>query len=258
MEHPILQTEVLTIGYSSKKDRITILKDISINLYKNKLYALIGKNGIGKSTLIRTLSGLQDKLSGEIYIQGKAINTISKRALAKQLSIVTTDTIPASNFTVYELVSLGRQAHNNWLGKLSKQDKIAIEKALIATEIQELATLKLQTLSDGQLQKVMIARALAQETPLILLDEPTTHLDLENKIAILLLLKKLAQEKTILISTHEINAILPLADEILIASKKSLLKGFISEKTVQNELKTLFSDKILNFDTKTQQFYVKK
>jgi len=204
------------------------------------------------------LAGLQNSLSGEIIINKTILDKFSKKDLAKQLSIVTTDTIPTSNFTVYELVALGRQPYNNWLGKLNKQDEIIINNALLSTDISELSHRKLTTLSDGQLQKVMIARALAQNTPIILLDEPTTHLDLENKIAILLLLKKLSKEKTILISTHEINSIIPLADELLVASKTAIFKGKLTEKSVENELKSLFSDKILNFDTKTQQFYVKK
>jgi iron complex transport system ATP-binding protein len=258
MEHAILKTVNLSVGYYSKKESLTILQDINIELMPNTFYALIGKNGIGKSTLIRTLAGLQNSLSGELIINKKALDKFNKRALAKQLSIVTTDTIPASNFTVYELVALGRQPYNNWLGKLNKQDKSIIKKALLSTEINELSHRKLATLSDGQLQKVMIARALAQDTAIILLDEPTTHLDLENKTAILLLLKKLSKKKTILISTHEINSIIPLADELLIASKTTIFKGNLTKKTIENELKSLFSDKILNFDTKTQQFYVKK
>jgi iron complex transport system ATP-binding protein len=258
MEQGILKTVNLNVGYYSKKESLTILQDINIELMPNTFYALIGKNGIGKSTLIRTLAGLQNSLSGELIINGKPLDTFNKRALAKQLSIVTTDAIPASNFTVYELVALGRQPYNNWLGTLNKQDKAIIKNALLSTEISELSHRKLTTLSDGQLQKVMIARALAQNTAIILLDEPTTHLDLENKTAILLLLKKLSKEKTILISTHEINSIIPLADELLIASKKAIFKGNLAKKAIENELKSLFSDKILNFDTKTQQFYVKK
>ena len=253
-----IRTQNLCIGYRTKKQELVIAEAITINIKNNGFYALIGNNGTGKSTFIRSLCRLQEVLSGTILINNKPLTNYTANELAKQISFVSTERIPSSNLSVYELIALGRQAHTNWLGALTKNDKKIIEKALIDTNIVSLQNKKINTLSDGQLQQIMIARALAQNTPFIVLDEPTTYLDLENKTMILLLLKKLAKTKTIIIATHEINSILPLADELLISTNNKIIQGKIEEKTIQNVLKNLFSDKFLNFDTKTCQFYVKK
>lgn len=254
----IITVQNLTIGYKTAKKELAIIQDINFELTTNNLYALIGKNGSGKSTLIRTLANLQEKLSGTININGKPLADYTNNELAKLISIVTTEKIPTSNFTVYELVALGRQPYSNWLGKLTQTDKNIIATALQETDTRSLETQKLNTLSDGQLQKVLIARAIAQDTPIILLDEPTTHLDMENKVAILLLLKKLSKTKTILVSTHEINTILPLTTELLIAKRGNIISINTTDKSCENTLKTLFSDKYLTFDTKRQLFFVKK
>jgi len=167
----------------------------------------VGANGIGKSTLLRTLTNVQKPLSGEIYINSKSVLDYEPVELAQQLSLVLTEQIASKNLSVFELVALGRQPYTNWMGNLSQEDITITNKALAQTNIEALKTKKCFELSDGQLQKVMIARALAQDTDLIILDEPTTHLDMYHKAYILKLLKKLAKDtgKTILYSSHEID-----------------------------------------------------
>ena len=195
----LLSTENLSIGYGKK----VLARNIALELNTGDLVGLIGQNGVGKSTLIRTLAALQTKHSGEIYLDGKPIK--SSKSAAKSISVVLTGKSDTLNLTVVELLALGRHPYTGWLGYLKKDDKKKIEEALALMEINYIANTKLFELSDGQLQKAMIARALAQNTAIIILDEPTSHLDLKNKIDVLELLKKIAnQGKGVLISTHEV------------------------------------------------------
>jgi len=196
----VLSTEQLTIGYGEN----VLAKDLSLKLKSGDLVGLIGQNGVGKSTLIRTLAGLQPKLSGEIYFDRKPIKDL--KVLAKSISIVLTGKPDTFNLSVVELLALGRHPYTGWLGYLKQEDKKKIEEALSLMEINYIANKKLFELSDGQLQKAMIARALAQDTDVIILDEPTSHLDLKNKIDVLALLRKISKQgKSVLISTHEVN-----------------------------------------------------
>ena len=177
----IIKTINLSIGYQNKKNVSCIAKDINLSLYKGNLICILGENGIGKSTLLRTLTKVQPKLSGEILFEGRKLETISNIELAKKMSLVLTEKIPESNLTVYELIALGRQPYTNWLGNLTIEDKNHIQLAIKQTNIKDIIDKKHYELSDGQLQKVMIARALAQNTEIITLDEPTAHLDIHNK-----------------------------------------------------------------------------
>ena len=194
-----LSTENLSIGYGEK----VLANNLSLALEKGDLVALIGQNGVGKSTLIRTLIALQPRLAGEILLKGESIESF--KHLARSISIVLTGKPDTLNLSVVELLALGRHPYTGWLGFLRKDDKMRIEEALEVMEINYIANKKLFELSDGQLQKAMIARALAQDTEVIILDEPTSHLDLKNKIEVLALLKKISdQGKCVLISTHEV------------------------------------------------------
>ena len=214
----ILSTSNLTIGYQSKKENIVIAENLNLNLQSGKLIALIGANGIGKSTLLRTLCGIQKPLSGSVLLNDKDILKYEPLSLAQNLSLVLTDKLPPSNLTVFELVALGRQPYTNWLGKLSDIDLEKVNQAIELTQIQHLSNKKHDEISDGQLQKVLVARALAQDTPLIILDEPTTHLDLLHKVSIFKLLKKLSEatNKCILFSTHDIDLAIQLSDEMIV------------------------------------------
>lgn len=198
----VLSTSDLTIGYGNK----TIAKELNLALDSGQLIGLIGQNGVGKSTLLKTLSGFQKPISGEISLFGIPLRNLKPIDRAKKLAVVLTEKPMAQNLTVLELISLGRHPYSGWLGQLRNEDQLAVERALDQCQIHYLVTKRLYELSDGQMQKVMIARALAQETDLILLDEPTSHLDLRNKVEVLDLLSAISKTgKSILISTHEIS-----------------------------------------------------
>ncbi len=249
-KNPILKLSNLSIGYFHKKKEQIILKNITVSVMDAKFIALVGKNGIGKSTLLRSISRTQPILNGTIKIQDKNSKNLSAVELSKQLSIVLSERIPPSNFTVYEIIALGRQVYTNWIGKLSKKDIQIIKNAIDLCAIKHLKNKKIDELSDGQYQKVLIARAIAQDTAIILLDEPTAHLDIENKIEIFHLLHKLVktQQKTILISSHEIQLCLKYADDLWILSKNSFIAK--PKKTVleQQLLNQIFSSKHVEFD----------
>ena len=198
----LLQTHELTIGYGDKP----LISDIDVSLTSGQLVGLIGQNGVGKSTLIRTLSGFQKPIRGKIELSGNNISKMKSSEIATKMGVVLTEKPMALNLSVLELISLGRHPYSGWLGQLSKEDIAHVEAAIEQTQIEYVLNKRLFELSDGQLQKVMIARVLAQDTDIILLDEPTSHLDLRNKIEVLDLLKEISQSgKGVLISTHEIS-----------------------------------------------------
>jgi iron complex transport system ATP-binding protein len=206
-----LKTDQLSIGYSPEK---VLIKDISVELNAGKLIGLVGQNGVGKSTFIRTLCGLQKPISGSVLIGSKEIQEFTPNEIAKQISVVLTGKPESLNLSVIDLITLGRFPYSGWLGTLKKEDEEKIEEAISQMEINYIAQKRLFELSDGQLQKVMIARALAQDTGVIILDEPTSHLDLKNKIEVLELLRKISSSgKSILISTHEIQLTAQTCDE---------------------------------------------
>ena len=175
----------MSVGYTSRRKNTAVANDISFGLTKGELVAIVGINGIGKSTLLRTLGRVQPKLSGSVLIKNKPIETLKSEELATLVSVVLTEPIASKNLTVFQLVSLGRHPYTNWIGTLSADDLSKILKAIKILELEPLQNTKCYELSDGQLQKVMIAKALAQDTEIILLDEPTTHLDLYHKVHIL-------------------------------------------------------------------------
>ncbi|WP_345742082.1 ABC transporter ATP-binding protein [Cellulophaga baltica] len=221
-KHIALEIANLSIGYQRKKQDIIIAQDISFALNKGELAAIVGVNGIGKSTLLRTLGTVQKSISGAIAIEDKALQNYAPLELATKISLVLTEAIASKNLTVAELIALGRQPYTNWLGTLTEVDKAKTKEAIQLVEIEALQHKKCYELSDGQLQRVMIARALAQDTPIILLDEPTSHLDLYHKVQILKLLKTIAHQtqKTILFTTHEIEVALQLCDKMLLLRKE--------------------------------------
>lgn len=216
-----------------------MLQGILIFPSYRELAAIVGINGIGKSTLLRTLGNVQPKLSGSITLNNLPLEQHTIAELAAEISVVLTEPIASKNLTVLELISLGRQPYTNWIGKLTTEDKEKISLALDMVQIAELRFKKCYELSDGQLQRVMIARAIAQDTQLILLDEPTTHLDLYHKVQILKLLKSIAHttKKTILFTTHEIEIAIQLCDKMLILEKTQSTFGSPCELIQQKVLK---------------------
>ena len=254
----ILTTSNLSVGYSSKKEIKTIATHINLNLKKGELIALIGANGIGKSTLLRTLIGIQPPLSGNIILNGININEYDSISFAQNLSIVLTEKLPPSNLTVFEIIALGRQPYTNWLGNLSDNDISKINEAMELTQITSLAEKKHYEISDGQLQNVLVARALAQDTPLIILDEPTTHLDLLHKVSLFKLLKKLAKEtkKCILFSTHDIDMAIQISDEMIIMTDENVVQDQPCNFISKGNFETLFKNEHIAFDREKGKFIV--
>jgi len=255
----ILSTLNLTIGYTSKKKKTVIAENLNIHLKEGKLIALIGANGIGKSTLLRTLCGIQNPLSGIVLLNNIDIQKLNSISLSQNLSLVLTDKLPSSNLTVFELVALGRQPYTNWIGKLSAIDLEKINHAMKLTQIEHIANKKYYEISDGQLQKVLITRALAQDTPLIILDEPTTHLDLLHKVAVFKLLKKLTSvtNKCILFSTHDIDLAIQVADEMIVMTESKIEQDQPCNLITKGVFNSLFKDEQIIFDGEKGKFVVK-
>lgn len=258
-EHIILKADGLSIGYFNKKKTEVIAKEISFNFSEGKLISLVGANGIGKSTLLRTLSGMQRSIEGSVLIHGKKLQSYHPIELATLLSVVLTEAPTSKNLSVLEFVSLGRQPHTNWMGNLSITDKEKVVSALTQTDIMDLKHRHCFELSDGQMQRVAIARALAQDTSIILLDEPTTHLDLYHRANILKLLKKLTHEtgKTILFSTHEIDLAIQLSDKMILMTEEEALVDTPDQLIKKGHFNELFPKDTIFFDSDTGRFNIK-
>ncbi|SHM72696.1 ABC transporter ATP-binding protein [Polaribacter sp. KT 15] len=259
-KHIVISTENLNIGYQHKKQDKIVLSDINLSLEKGELVCVLGKNGIGKSTLLRTLSKVQKPISGHINLEGKKLSTYKEYELSKKLSLVLTERLPESQLTVYELIALGRQPHTNWLDTLTSNDTKKIDLAISQTEISHLKDKRFYELSDGQLQRVLIARALAQDTEVIILDEPTAHLDMHQTLNIFALLKKLVLEtkKTIIISSHEINLALKMTDKIILLKENEVQFGTTEKLIKSNAFDNLFPNNLLIFNKTLQQFVINK
>jgi len=252
----IISTKELAIGYSNKRKKTILIDNISIEIPKGQLTAVIGLNGIGKSTFIRTLAKQQPKLNGSFTLQNKDSNKYSNKEWAKQVAWVQTDQVNSLNLAVEEFISLGRQPYTNWLDRISEKDKKIINTVIETSELSELRNRKCNQLSDGQLQRVYIARALAQDTPLIILDEPTTHLDIIHKANTLDLLSNLCKkfDKTIIYTTHEIELSLQFAD-YFIGIQKNLITLDTTQNMIKNEtLNAIFNYKKIIFNTKDKKF----
>ena len=259
----ILISENLSVGYGTnrKNQPIVILKDVNLNLREGELACLMGPNGIGKSTLIRTLAGLQSPLGGTVLLHGLAVHKQTSYERARQISVVLTDRVNAGNLNVYELIALGRYPFTNWIMKLDDADNQAISKAIEVTALSHILHQKLYQLSDGQLQKTMIARALAQDGKVMILDEPTAHLDLNNRVEIMRLLRNLAHNhgKSILIATHELDLALQLADKlILLLPGGKMAEGIPEDLVLNGQLDETFQMKGYNLKTGKAEFIPEK
>lgn len=222
----VLTISNASVGYRNGKRTVLVVDGIDASLQSCELVALIGRNGAGKSTLLRTLSAFQKPLSGTVKCDGKDITELSPNDIAKELAVVLTSTEPAP-LTVRELVSLGRTPYTNFLGRLTAEDDAVVDRAVELMGISRFKDRMLATLSDGERQKCMIAKAIAQETSLILLDEPTAFLDFGSKVALFRTLKKLAKEqrKAILVSTHDVELAIRFADKLWLLADGTLSEG---------------------------------
>lgn len=232
----ILTTQNLSIGYHKKGKTDIVQSELNLVLRAGELVCLIGPNGSGKSTLLRTLVGLQKALGGKTAIDGKNIATISHHEMALLISMVLTDRVEVENATVKDIVSFGRHPYSSWWGNTTEEDDKFVSEALEMVHLQHKSHYYLNELSDGERQRAMIAKALAQDTPIIMLDEPTAHLDLPNRVEIMLLLHKLAHRtgKAILLSTHELDLALQAADRIWLMSVDKGIECGVPEDLVFN------------------------
>ncbi|MCC9138211.1 ABC transporter ATP-binding protein [Pontibacter silvestris] len=257
---PILQAQDLSIGYKLNSKRLRkVAGPLQLEMHPGQLICLLGPNGAGKSTLIRTLSGLQPMLEGRVVIAGESISRLKPAAMARKLSMVLTDNVRSGNLDVYSLVALGRYPYTGWLGTLSAADKKIIHWAIEATNTEAFIHRKMDQLSDGESQKVMLARALAQDTPLVILDEPTAHLDLPNRVQLLRLLHQLAKQtnKAILISTHELDMALQVGDQVwLLAQGGQLTTGVPEDLVLNGSFEAAFDKAGFNFDKETGTFNI--
>ena len=247
----VIQGQDLSIGYRTGKQEKIVHEHLNFQLHAGELTCLLGANGTGKSTLLRTLSASQPALGGALDILGKPLAEYTEKERSRTIGVVLTDKTFAGGLSVYELVGLGRQPHTGFFGRLSKEDKRIIEEAMENVGIAHKARSYTAELSDGERQKVMIAKALVQECPLILLDEPTAFLDVVSRIEIMHLLHRLAveQQKAILLSTHDIEQALVLSDKLWLLSKEHGLQTGVTEDIILNhQMENLFDKKDIRFD----------
>lgn len=224
----VISLSQLSVGYSPSHP---VISDINLELRSGQLACLIGENGIGKSTLLKTLTGFLPKLKGSLLLGNRDIESFSQRELARQVSIVLTQKPDVQNLTIEEIIGLGRSPYTGFFGRLRAEDRKVVDDAIATMGIEKLRGRMIQTLSDGERQKVMIAKALAQETPIILLDEPTAFLDFPSKAETFQSLQRMAHErdKLILLSTHDLELAVRFADSLLEVKKGTLQAVSASE-----------------------------
>ncbi len=257
MTAPALTTRGLTIGYRRRrKGDLVLARSLCLELARGRLIGLLGPNGVGKSTLLRTLGGLHPALAGRVRLAGHDLARLSPRALARQLSLVLTFAPQPALMTGYGLVALGRQPQSDWLGRLGDVDHAAIAWAISAVGADELAASPLAALSDGQRQKLMIARALAQEAPVMLLDEPTAYLDLPRRVETMQLLKRLAHSagRAILVSTHDLDLALRSCDQLWLMSATGVVTGAPEDLVLAGALGETFDAAGFRFDQDSGAF----
>ena len=260
MAQAMLSTIELSVGYRNGNRVNEVLGLLNLSLYAGELVCLLGANGIGKSTLLRTISGIQPALRGTIEINGRDLTDYSSKELSKLIGIVYTDRTLAGALTVEELVSLGRQPYTGFFGRLDAEDRQVVADAIESVGMSHKTHDYVATLSDGERQKAMIARALAQETPIIILDEPTAFLDVASRIETMQLLRQLAQsqQKAILLSTHDVGLSLPLTDRLwLVTADSTVIEGTTKQLIADGTLNNLFPGRNVAFDSSVMDFRVK-
>ena len=255
---PALTTHALTTGYAARGRPARVVSTaLDLTLSAGELVCLIGPNGAGKSTLMRTLAGLQAPISGRVLLRGQDVTTLSPAQIAAQISLVLTERPPLGIMTVYELVALGRLPHTDWSGRLTADDEAAVRWALAAVGGEALSGRQVDELSDGERQKVMIARALAQGHTLMLLDEPTAFLDLPRRVEVMRLLRRLSREAgcAVLISTHDLELALRSADRLwLMAAGGQLHHGTPEDLILTGTFGAVFGAEGVEFDVQTGAF----
>lgn len=256
---PVLEASNLSVGYGKDISTTRVVEGINFALNQGEFALMLGCNGAGKSTLLRTLSSVQCPLLGEIKICGENIFEVSPRELAQRVAAVFTDKTMAGGLLVEEVVALGRYPYTGFFGKITKEDREVVQSSLSLVGMTDKSKKYLSQLSDGERQKIMIAKALAQQTPLIILDEPTAFLDLPSRIEILYLLKRLTQEenKTILLSTHDVEQSLSVADKLLLIKNGAFKFKTAVDAVESGDIDGLFEERGIMFDKNTGRFIPK-
>ena len=232
----MIRLENISLAYDGR----TIIRESSAQLGRGELCALIGRNGTGKSTLLRAIIGLLKTSVGRIVIDGEDVTMLADDAKARLISFVSTERVRVANLLCEDVVATGRAPYTNWIGRIQEQDRKIVAEALRTVGMESFAGRSIDTLSDGECQRIMIARALAQQTPIILLDEPTAFLDIPARFELCRLLRRLAQEqqKCILFSTHDIDAALPACDSALIIEEGEISK--VANEQAKSVIDSLF------------------
>lgn len=246
----------VTLGYGER----VLMADASVGFGWGELTALIGRNGTGKSTLLRTIAALAKPQKGHITIGGVDASELTMREVASRIAFVSTEDVRVQNLHVWDVVSLGRAPYTNWVGRLTEEDKTKVRESLRLVGMEHFAESSMDSLSDGERQRVMIARALAQDTPIILLDEPTAFLDLPNKYEICLLLKELAHKegKCILFSTHDLSIAIELCDTIAVIEGGKFHYGTAEMLIEEGVMQRIFDSAQIEFDRERGNVRLKK
>lgn len=261
MKKSVISGRNLNLGYKKGDKKKEVLNGLHFDLYPGQLTCLLGANGVGKTTLVKAIMGRIPVWNGKLLVEGKELSSLNPKELSKLLAVVLTETIVAGNMTVGQLVSLGRTPYLNWSGYLSSHDKKVVEKALISTQILEIKDERLSEISDGQRQKAMIARALAQDASIMILDEPTAHLDLVNRFEIMQLLHSISQtqNKSVLVITHDLDIALETSDQLWIMRKnEKLISGMTEDLIVKGQINSLFSQEKIHFNSKRGKVELEK
>ena len=252
----------VSIGYRERStSSVVVKKDISLHALSGEMVALIGGNGIGKSTLLKTIAGFMPPLSGELLVRNRSVTDFSAADLAKEMSFVSTEIVMVANLTVREMVGLGRFPYTNWFGQLTDNDQMIIDRAILQTGLSGYENRPINRISDGERQRAMIARALAQDTRIMVLDEPTAFLDISNKYEIVRILHQLVSEqgKCIIFSTHDLNTSLTMADRIWLMLEDRVVEGIPEEMASMGYLESLFpNNQHLKFDQERDDFRIKR
>ena len=244
----MIELHDFSIGYGER----TLLNEVETTIEKGKLTALIGRNGTGKSTLLRAIAGLNRRYAGRILLDGRLAADMRAPEMARTLAFVTTERTRIANLKCEDVVAIGRAPYTNWIGRMQEADKEIVMRSLASVGMEAYAERTMDKMSDGECQRIMIARALAQDTSIILLDEPTSFLDMSNRYELCTLLAQLAHEgKCILFSTHELDIALSLADAIALIDPPRLVRLPTDEMRRSGCIERLFRNNSVSFDTAT-------
>lgn len=257
---PIIQIVDLTIGYQAGKQTKPVLDQLNVTVHQGELIGIVGQNGIGKSTLLRTIARLQKPLKGSVLLDGKSVEAFSRSKFAGRLSFVSTEILKLNHCTVRQMVSFGRSPYTNWFGTMVTNDIVMVEEAMESVGITAISDRYINEISDGERQRVMIARSLAQDTEIIVLDEPTAFLDMPNKYEVVHLLGELSRKKnkTILFTSHDLNIAMREADRLWLITPNSFTEGVPEDLVLRHAISGLFDETRLKFDARKGEFSIRR